>query len=138
MCCVTHCPGLDLHALQHPRLEADVLDIQAVKYTMRRRKAVVLQGPPHPVYLIRAQRDEIRDAPEERERIQARRLLSLLSQGVHLPLAQTCRSRHQRVCDEQSPIEQQHQGAGKVSAQLDGLDARQNVRIDVSEGLAVC
>lgn len=62
-----HCPSLELHALQHLRLDLFVLNVDALENAMRGPEVVVLEDPPHPVNHVRTQRDEVWDAPQERK-----------------------------------------------------------------------
>lgn len=135
----THPTNLNLHRLQDSPSDPPILDIMTPKRTMRAPKLMRAQHLPHMRNLVGRQRDHVGDAPHEGKRVHAlgppkMPLTPRNPLSVSRPAAQARGRRHQRIGDEQSPVEQQDEAAGEVPTQLQGFRARGQ---DVRHGLAL-
>ena len=120
---IPHKLGLNLHAIQHPPLHSRILNIHGQESAVRRLEFVPLQDPPHAGQFFYAERNIIRDAPEEREGVETRRLGARGTSPVDFPFPHARRRGHERVGNEEAPVEQEDQRAGEVPAKLDGHGA---------------
>ncbi|KAI6763913.1 hypothetical protein HG530_007702 [Fusarium avenaceum] len=104
---------------------------------MRSRKVHVPQRLPHPHHILHAQRDEVRDTPQERERVQPLWSRPLSTRGVHVPVPHARRSGHERVGDEEPRVVvQNHLETTQIINSLDGLivEKRDAVPQDIALG----
>lgn len=83
---ISNKPSLYLHTLQNPPLDILTLNIHPHEPSMRSPKLIPLQNPPHPRHLPDAQRNEVGNAPQERERVQPSRSGPRGTRGVYTPV----------------------------------------------------